>query len=91
MRVRVNPGFILIILTFEMTYSVQVPPTAILVNGPLARISATIEIAEAGEREVNIPPIIRLDTRDKKGAGGEGVKLKVNTHIQSEKSIYRRS
>eukprot|EP00962_Isochrysis_galbana_P017966 scaffold5173_cov125-Isochrysis_galbana.AAC.11 len=42
----------------DTTYSTHVPPSAILVNGPLARISATIEMAEAGDREVKMPPII---------------------------------
>jgi len=50
-------------------------------------ISATIEISEAGEREVNIPLVIRLDTRDKKGGEGEGVQLEVSTNVLT-KSQY---
>lgn len=43
---------------FDMTYRAHVPPRAILVNGPLARISVTIEMADAGDLEVSMPPIM---------------------------------
>jgi hypothetical protein len=45
-------------MMLDTTYRTQVPPSAILVKGPFARISATIEMAEAGDREVRMPPII---------------------------------
>jgi len=48
---------------FDMTYRAHVPPRAILVNGPLARISVTIEMADAGDLEPEVMGTVRLDEK----------------------------